>query len=387
MTQMFASPGRYIQGYKELEKIARHVSWFGERFIVVTSKGRKTDLETTLRDSFEGSGKTLDFAVFNGEVTKQGVDTIIGGMKGKEYHGVIGLGGGKVLDTAKMVAYYSKLPICIVPTIVSNDAPTSSLSVIYTEDGEFEDVVFFEKSPEVVLVDTWIIAQAPSRLLVAGMGDALATYFEARTCVEAYRDNFLGTAEGGMSGGSSGSKATVTSMAIAELCYKILLENGVQAKIACDKNCVTKAFDRIVEANSLMSGIGFESNGVATAHSIYNGFSALKGRKYMYHGEYVAFGTIVMLLLEGKCSEDIDRVISFCLSLGLPVTFEDLKLPDLTDEDLDTVAKRATAPAETCHVEPFGVTVEEMRASLVLANKLGEIYKAGGSLQNGEVLK
>jgi len=377
---MFASPGRYIQGYKELEKIARRIGWFGESFLVITSEGRKASLEKTLNESFADMGKKLVYAVFSGEVTKKGIQKIIDGMKGKDYNGIIGVGGGKVLDTAKAVAYYSKLPICIVPTIVSNDAPTSSLSVIYTEDGEFDDVIFYDKSPEVVLVDTWIIAQAPSRLLAAGMGDALATYFEARTCVNAYRDNFLGTAEGGMSGGSSGSKATVTSMAIAELCYKVLLEYGLQAKIACDKKCVTKAFNKVVEANSLMSGIGFESNGVATAHSIYNGFSALKGRKYMYHGEYVAFGTIVMLLLEGGEKKEITQVLEFCISVGLPVTFEDLQLTDISEDDIDRVANRAISPAETCHVEPFEVTFAEMRAALVLADELGKTYKAGGSL-------
>lgn len=381
---MFSSPGRYIQGYRELENLAKHVAWFGESYIVVTSRGRKEKLAEIIDRSFTDVGKTVDFAVFEGEVTKKGVDKIVDSMKDQNYDGVIGLGGGKVLDTAKAVAHYSKLPICIVPTIVSNDAPTSSLSVIYTEDGEFGDVIFFEKSPDIVLIDTQIIAQAPTRLLVAGMGDALATYFEARTCVEAYRDNFLGITEGGMSGGSSGSKATVTSMAIAELCYQILLEDGVQAKRACDNNCVTKAFNRVVEANSLMSGIGFESNGVATAHSIYNGFSALKGRKTMYHGEYVAFGTIVMLLLEGEERGTIDEVVRFCLSVGLPVTFEDMKLPDLTAEDIDIVAKRATIPNETCHAEPFEVTFDEMRAAIVLADDFGRLYKRDGSLSVGE---
>jgi glycerol dehydrogenase len=380
MTQIFACPGRYIQGYKELENIAAHVGWFGDSYIVITSEGRRKLLGPIIDKSMADAEKSVEYAVFDGEVTKKTILNIVEKMKNKSFNGVIGLGGGKVLDTAKAVAYYSGLPLCIVPTIASNDAPASSLSVIYTEQGAFDDVIFYHKSPEVVLLDTYIIAQAPSRLLVAGMGDALATYFEARTAVEAYRDNFLGNAEGGMSSGSSGTKATATSMAIAELCYSILMEDGLQAKLACDKNCVTKAFTRVVEANSLMSGIGFESNGLAAAHSVYNGFSILKDRKYMYHGEYVAFGTIVMLILEGKDKKSLDRVIRFCMSVGLPVTFEDLKLPDLSDEDLDAVASRAIEPAETCHSEPFIVTQEEMKASLILANELGLRYKAGGCL-------
>ena len=387
MTQIFASPGRYVQGYKELEKILRHISWFGSTYLVITSKGRKAALAATLDAGFAAAGKKLQYVILDGEVTKKGIQKIVAEKKDAKCDGVIGIGGGKVLDTAKAVAYYLKLPICIVPTIASNDAPTSSLSVIYREDGAFDDVLFYEKSPDVVLIDTSIIVQAPARLLVAGMGDALATYFEARTCVDAYRDNFLGTAEGGMSGGSRGSKATVTAMAIAELCYRILLEDGVQAKLACEKKCVTKAFNRIVEANSLMSGIGFESTGVATAHAVYCGFSELRGREHLFHGEYVAFGTIAMLLLEGKPKAEIDTVVRFCMSVGLPVTFADMGLADMTEAELDLVVRTAASPTQTAQVEPFAITTEEMKAAILLADEVGKLYRKGGCMTDGEPLK
>lgn len=387
MTQMFASTGRYIQGYKELERLSKHVAWFGDSFLVITSQGRKKELGPILDAGFTAAGKKLEYAVFGGEVTKKEIQRIVEIMKAKKLQGVIGIGGGKVLDTAKAVAYFSKAPICVVPTIASNDAPTSSLAVIYREDGAFEDVQFFEKGPDIVLLDTHVVVQAPPRLLVAGMGDALSTYFEARTCVEAYRDNFLGSAGGGMSEGERGSKATVTSMAIAELCYKVILEDGLQAKMACEQKCVTKAFNRVVEANSLMSGIGFESNGVATAHAVQCGFSELKNRTHLYHGEYVAFGTIVMLLLEGKPSQTIDTVVRFCLSVGLPVTFADLGLADIRQEEIDLVVKTAASPGQTSNVEPFKVTEEEMRAALILADAVGRRYKAGGSLLTAEAVK
>jgi glycerol dehydrogenase len=380
MTQMFAAPGRYIQGYKELERISRHVAWFGRRLLVVTTQGRLDSLRQTLGASFRDTHTQLHYEIFNGEVTRQEVQRLSASMLRLGCDGVIGVGGGKVLDAAKVVAHGARVPLCIVPTIVSNDAPTSSLSVLYTEAGAFDDVLFFERSPDVVLVDTWIIAQAPMRLLVAGMGDALSTYFEARTCVESCRDNFLGNAGGGMKEGAGGSKATLTSMAIAELCYRVLLEDGVQAKRAGERRCVTKAFNRVVEANALMSGIGFESNGVATAHAVYCGFSELGARATMYHGEYVAFGTVVMLVLEGKSSRELDQVLRFCLSIGLPVTFADLGLGDITPEEVDAVARVASDPNQTSKVEPFEVTFDEMKAALLSASDLGQFYKDGGTL-------
>ena len=383
MTQMFAAPGRYIQGYKELDRLHRHVAWFGRRFLVITTQGRLDSLKQTLSASFDAEHTQLHYAIFSGEVTRQEIQRLTANISVLECNGVIGVGGGKVLDAAKAVANQAKLPVCIVPTIVSNDAPTSSLSVLYTEAGAFDDVLFYERSPDVVVVDTWIIAQAPVRLLVAGMGDALSTYFEARTCVESHRDNFLGNAGAGLKEGGGGAKSTLTSMAIAELCYRVLLEDGLQAKRAAEQQCVTKAFNRVVEANALMSGIGFESNGVATAHAVYCGFSELGARATMYHGEYVAFGVLVMLVLEGKSSRELDTVLRFCLSIGLPVSFEDLGLADITAHELDCVARTAAGPGQTSNVEPFEVTFDEMKAALISASDLGQLYKKGGSLLAG----
>lgn len=380
MTQMFAAPGRYIQGYKELDRLYRHVAWFGRRFLVITTQGRLDSLKQSLDASFDTEHTQLHYGIFSGEVTRQEIQRLAASINAFECDGVIGVGGGKVLDAAKAVANQAKLPLCIVPTVVSNDAPTSSLSVLYTEAGAFDDVLFYERSPDVVVVDTWIIAQAPVRLLVAGMGDALSTYFEARTCVESDRDNFLGNAGAGLKEGGAGAKSTLTSMAIAELCYRVLLEDGLQARRAAERQCVTKAFNRVVEANALMSGIGFESNGVATAHAVYCGFSELGARAIMYHGEYVAFGVVVMLVLEGKSSRELDAVLRFCLSIGLPVTFEDLGLADITEHELDCVARTAADPGQTSNVEPFEVTFDEMKAALISASDLGQLYKEGGSL-------
>jgi len=382
MTKIFASPGRYIQGYKEIEKLHRYIVNMGKRFLVVTSQGRSSAIKQTMEDALKNTECTLEFEIFKGECTRKEIFRIVDVINNKEtkIDAVIGIGGGKVIDTAKGAAFFANLPIVIIPTIASNDAPTSSLSVIYSDEGTFEDVIFYHRSPEIVILDTNIIVHAPTRLLVAGMGDALATYIEARTCVEAYRDNFISVGTAGMFEGASNIKATNASYGLAKLCYEILLENGLQAKLSAEKKLVTKAFENIVEVNSLLSGIGFESNGVATAHAVYCGFSELQGREHMYHGEYVAFGTIVMLVLENRPKKEIDEAVKFCLSIGLPVTFEDMNLADITQAELDKVVEVASAPGQTSKVEPFEVTKEEMLAAIVTADEIGKLYKAGGSL-------
>jgi glycerol dehydrogenase len=164
------------------------------------------------------------------------------------------MGGGKTIDPAKIAAERAGIPVIVVPTIASTDAPCSGCAVLYTKDGVFESVLYQKANPAAVLVDLEIIAGAPTRFLVSGMGDALATWFEARSCERTHSPN------------ECGGFGTVTGFGIARLCYETLLGYGVAAMLATEQHLVTPAFERIVEANILLSGIGFESAGIAAAH-------------------------------------------------------------------------------------------------------------------------
>ena len=109
---------------------------------------------------------------------------------------VVGIGGGKMLDIAKAVAFYAELPLCVCPTAASMDGPCSAISVLYHEDGSFDRYLMLEKNPDLVVVDTNVVAAAPLRMTVAGMGDALATYFEARSCAAVRGTNEHGARRG-----------------------------------------------------------------------------------------------------------------------------------------------------------------------------------------------
>ena len=228
---------------------------------------------------------------------------------------IVGAGGGKVLDTARAAAADLDLPVVNCPTVASSDAPCSALSVIYTDEGVFQEYRFYRKNPDLVLVDTQVIAQAPPRLLVAGMGDALATWFEARTCVAGHVKNMRG-------GGSTRSAA-----ALAELCYGTLLEDGAAALRAVETQVVTPALERLVEANTLLSGLGFESSGLAAAHAVHNGLTVAPGTHAYLHGEKVAFGLLVQLVLEGSAPRRrSSRCCGFSTEVGLPITLAEIGL-------------------------------------------------------------
>src|SRR5437667_2445552 len=154
---------------------------------------------------------------FGGECSLAEIERVKSAARECTARTIVGAGGGKVLDTARAAAADLGLPVVNCPTVASSDAPCSALSVIYTEAGVFQEYRFYRKNPDLVLVDTQVIALSPPRLLSAGMGDALATWFEAKTCVEGGVRN--------MRGGAS----TQSALALAELCYRILIADGVEA--------------------------------------------------------------------------------------------------------------------------------------------------------------
>jgi glycerol dehydrogenase len=237
------------------------------------------------------------------------------------------------------------------------------LAVIYTADGSFKRYLDLPANPDLVLVDTNLVARAPIRFLVSGMGDALATRFEAESAAANYAANL------------TGDVGTLTAFSLARLCYDTLLEYGAIAKAACKVKAVTPALDHIVEANTLLSGLGFESGGLAAAHAIHNGLTVLDETHKYYHGEKVAFGTLASLFLTDKPGDVIDEVYCFCEAVGLPTILADIGLPNASDEVLMKAAEAACAEDETIYNEPMPVGPTMVLSALKTANAYGEERK------------
>ena len=359
MKKVMISPSRYLQGEGELNNLGTYVKNFGNSGLLIASDDDRNRVLSYLDESVKRDAFDLVLGGFNEECTKKEIERLRGVFSENKCDVIIGLGGGKALDTAKAVSYFEKKPVIIIPTIASTDAPCSSLAIIYTANGEFEEYMHLQKNPDLVLVDTAIIANAPVRFLIAGMGDALSTYFEARACGRAFAKNV------------PGGNSTLAALAIAERCYKTLLEDSLKAKAACVAKVVTPALENIVEANILLSGLGFESSGLAAAHAVHDGLTVLEETHKFYHGEKVAFGVIVHLILENAPSEELDTVIRYCRSVGLPTCLKDLGIVNASKERLMKVAKATVAEGETIYNMPFAVNAENVYAAIVAADIIG----------------
>lgn len=222
MSKIIISPSKYVQGKRELSKFGVHARSLGKKFLIIASPNGIKRTKTTLEKSCKNFNIQLIFEPFNGECCKEEIDRLCSYVESNNCDVVVGIGGGKIFDTAKAVAYYKNTPVVIAPTVASTDAPCSALSVIYTKEGTFSEYLLLPKNPELVLVDTSMVAKAPARLLVAGMGNALATYFEARACKNSNSDTL------------AGGKGTNSAFTLAKLCYETLLRDGLKAKLAVE---------------------------------------------------------------------------------------------------------------------------------------------------------
>lgn len=362
MLSVFCSPSRYVQGRNataELGDQLKHIGLTGKA-LIVASDATAALLNAAWQQSFKAAGIEFQRYPFGGECSQAEIDA--GTTAGREYEAtvVIGAGGGKALDTSRAVAANLDVPAVNCPTIAASDAPCSALSVVYNDDGSVDRYIFYPRNPALVLVDTSIIAAAPRRFLVAGMGDAMATWYEARTVIAAHKPNQLA------------GRTTITARALAELCCETLYADGVDAAQSADVGAVTPALERIVEANILLSGLGFESGGLAIAHSLHNGLTTAPQTHPYLHGEKVAFGLLVQLVVEGQPNTEIDRVLGFCRAVGLPTNLADVGLTDVDDATIMAIAQRTVAAGETAHNEPFAVTPEMIADGIRLADRLGQ---------------
>lgn len=365
MIKALIAPGRYVQGAGALDSAGKFVAPLGKRALVVWDKTVHDLIGERLQASLEAEQVAMKSFVFSGECSRGQVQ--IGVEMGREFNAdvVIGAGGGKAIDLAKAVAAALKARTVTLPTIASNDAPTSAATVYYTDDGVLDGWDVWARNPDMVLVDTQVIANAPIRWLVSGIGDALATWFEAEAAYKGRRPAF------------SGGAPTMTAMALARLCFDTLMEYGLEAKQDAENKVVTPALEKVIEANTLLSGLGWESGGLATAHTLGNGLTILECTHPYSHGEKVSFGLATQLCLDEDITpEERQEVIDFMITIGLPVTFAEIGMGELTQEELMDAAEKLSGPGQLLHNHVFPITAFDLYSAMVKADALGKARKA-----------
>ncbi|MEO5372873.1 MAG: glycerol dehydrogenase [Alphaproteobacteria bacterium] len=306
-------PSRYVQGYDAIKGLGAELAHFGRRPVLIGGRFVREellpDLEAGLRETVTATWIPFGGECCDAELARLAVLAI---EEGADV--IVGVGGGKAVDAAKAVGEALHLPVAAVPTIASTDAPCNARVLMHSPEGRVDRWLRLERDPSLVVVDTRIIARAPVRFLVSGMGNALGTSFEA----ESGRRRHAVSAVGAV--------GTSAAFAVARMCFEILMEQGGLARTACEADTATPALEHVVEANILLSGLGYESGGMGAIHAICTGLKSAPRAYLCSHGEMMALASLASLFLTEQSYWRVDRVFAFCENVGLPTTLEDIGL-------------------------------------------------------------
>ncbi len=311
----FQAPSRYIQGPGLIKRLPKFAANFGPTALLIIDPFFYDEFSVTVPKMFEVAGMKAYAVKFPGYAGHKELDELVAFVKTLPEipDTFIGMGGGQAMDINKAVAAAYRKNWISFATALTTDAPTFAHTVI-NNPGAQNELMFHYKNPDCVVVDTEITIKAPAWMLCSGIGDALATYFEGEASIA---NNNVCNA------GQDDYKPSMLGRAAAKLCCDILLADGVAAMRSAQNHVRTPAYENVVEAATLLSGVGCENTGASMAHGLQAGFNVLP--KHFPHGVGVGYCTLVQLIVENN--PRFPEIFEFNKAVGLPVCTADLEIP------------------------------------------------------------
>lgn len=363
-------PGHYFRQSRITYEAGEIISPLGKKACIIGGKTALTKVSKALRESLDKQGiESGEPLWYGGEASLANINTLEQSLESNIPDFLVGVGGGKALDTVKAVGYRLNLPVVAVPTIASTCAAASGISIINDDNGAFVEISRESRRPDYVLVDTQVIREAPYRFLVAGIGDTLAKWFESRATVRRFRENAI-----------NGS-----ALALAQHLYHLLLRSGCPAleAVQAGKTCpeLEDVIDGIILVSGSVSGYGGDDCRTAAAHAVYSGLTIFPQVHETYHGEIVAFGILAQLAIENKTDEEILELIEFYRKVRLPFTLKALGIDrrSLTESQWDELGKVTVAIEDMANM-PFKVTPQMVIEGIQRADLLGEQIRWKGGV-------
>lgn len=348
---VYGSPSRYLQGRGIVDRAGQEFAALGNSAVLIIDPVVRGSLGPALEKSCAAASMTVVTKDFGGECSLPEVDRLEREVGSFRPALVVAVGGGKCLDTGKALAKRLGARVATLPTVASNDSPTSHIYVLYDADHRLLRVEKLDRNPDLVMVDLDVIARAPAHLLLAGIGDAIVKRFEVEQCVKGQGVNVFG------------SDPSITALAMARGCYAILRADAAAALAAVKARNADAALARTVEACVLMSGLSFENGGLSIAHAMTRGLSDVKPLANALHGYQVAYGVTVQLVLERRDTPFMADHAAFFREIGLPLSLADLGLAEPSIDELGTIADLTLAAP---HMRNFErpVSRDEMIAAI-----------------------
>jgi len=348
------SPAQVVRGKGAIAQSGKTIAQLGKRPLIIGGDRALNGVQPFLNPILQDHELTAISASHYPDSCEESQQNLQDQVATHHADLIIGVGGGKALDMAKLVAYQCDLPIVTIPTSGATCAAWTALSNIYSAAGAFQYDVPLPQAPNLLILDYDLVATAPKRMLIAGIGDALAKWYEAS-----------------VSSGDSTASLTVAAVQQARVLRDILLQKSVEAL----ENPGGETWREIVDATVLLPGVigglGGANCRTVAAHALHNGLTHLAATHDVLHGEKVAYGILVQLRLEEMVQDNQlaasarQQLLQFYSEIGLPKNLEDLGLGNVTLAQLRQVADVACAPDSDIHRLPFTVEPTELVAAMV----------------------
>ena len=355
MVDISLGPKQYIQREGLLTEAGVHLKRMGRRPLILGDELVLSIVRPTLEDRLAAEGLSPSFVLFGGECNLGEISRLEAMVRRESLDFIVGTGGGKVIDTSRVVAENLRLHLVTIPTSSATCSGASSVSVIY-EKGVRQATVT-GKGAELVLVDSSILSAAPFRLLAAGMGDALAKWYEGKPGYDRMKDK---------------DSATQSAMTLSTQVKETILELGIKAKGKVEARENSPAVETIVENSILLTavigGLGGSKFRIAIPHALLYGMTVLPQVHQNLHGEMVAYGIVVQLCLE-KNEEELKLILPFFSHLGLPLTLKELGLANVEDSLFWEGLKRTCAPGSGVQNMPFPVDEQKLYRAMLEADE------------------
>lgn len=350
---LLIAPARVMRGAGVLAQAGTAIAQLGQRPLVVGGD-RTLEAARSLFPALEQAQLSVISASYGSNCSEAGVAALR--KRGNQHQAdlIIGIGGGKALDTAKLVAHQSGLPIVTIPTSGATCAAWTALSNVYTEQGAFRYDVGLAKCPDLLILDYDLVNTASRRTLVAGIGDALAKWYEAS-----------------VSSGHSGQTLVIAAVQQARVLRDLLFQHSAAALQSPGGEAWREVVDATVLMAGVIGGLGGAQCRTVAAHAVHNGLTQLPQSHEALHGEKVAYGILVQLrleeLLQGNRLAETARqqLLKFYEEIGLPQSLADLGLAEITLADLQRSAEFACRADSDIHHLPFAVTPADLMAAMV----------------------
>ena len=331
--RMLAGANHYYQGTDILDKVGEEAQEKGWKRALVLGGSKALEAAwPTVEESLRKRNVEALVQVYGGFNTAEDIGTYAALYTQENCSGVIGIGGGKIMDLAKAVVAAAGAPVFTVPTSAATCAAYAPLSVIYNAEGQQTGIRFHDREVDAVFVDLRIIAHAPARLLAAGMADAMAKTCEYSSTHKQLRYGDIDTAK-------------YCGYCLSKSADEILLQCGAKAYQDALDNRITQDLEDAVFASiaviGIVSGICGYTNKPGGRFAIAHGFNeVIRGRweidpRKVLHGELVAVGILAQLYVNGVDEEYIERVRDFYRAIHVPCFLSDLGIV-LDDRGLES---------------------------------------------------